>query len=191
MPRKCQLPARDRIQNLARLESDLASVEFPAYGDLYFRRSNIENSEPKLFNPTILQSHSKPVLWHTDLHLGNVFVAEDNPAEIVSFIGWQFSRVFPMFTQAHWPIFLNPPEGYRTGKIELKLPPNYKGMDDDEKRFAMAEKDQAIRTKCYEAASVRYQRNAILALTKIDKTIRDPFVRCYKTYKASSLLEIV
>jgi len=33
------------IQNLARLKSELASVEFPTYGILYFRRSNIENSQ--------------------------------------------------------------------------------------------------------------------------------------------------
>lgn len=32
------------IQNLARLESSLASTQFPAYGNIYFRRSNIERS---------------------------------------------------------------------------------------------------------------------------------------------------
>lgn len=32
---------------------------------------------------------SEPVLWHTDLHMGNIFVAEDDPAVIVSLIDWQ------------------------------------------------------------------------------------------------------
>jgi len=69
-----------------------------------------------------------------------VFVAEDNQAEIVNLIDWQFLGVFPIFTQACWPIFLSSPEGCRTGKIEPKLPPNYEGMDQDKKGFVMAEK---------------------------------------------------
>lgn len=138
---------------------------------------------PVLAQTVALQSHAKPILWHTDLHLGNLFVAEDDPTEIVSMIDWQFLTVSPMFTQVRWPLFLSPPDGYQTGNIKPKLPPDYNEMDEDEKSYVRQMKDQAMLTKCYEGASMRYQGEAIATLTEVDDTIRDLFTRCENTYK--------
>ncbi|EEP81246.1 predicted protein [Uncinocarpus reesii 1704] len=38
---------------------------------------------------TELSSLSRPILWHTDLHLGNIYVADNDPTQIVSIIDWQ------------------------------------------------------------------------------------------------------
>ncbi|KAK2734458.1 hypothetical protein FQN57_001693 [Myotisia sp. PD_48] len=131
----------------------------------------------------LLQRHSNPVLWHTDLYLGNIFVDDEDPTKILSFIDWQYTTVLPLFSQVRWPSFLSPPEGYQLGMIKPELPPNFEDMDADEKAFALAEKDEATRTKCYEAALAKFNSPSLFAMNQIGDTIRDLFVRCDKTYK--------
>ncbi|KAI0340144.1 hypothetical protein BDW22DRAFT_1360672 [Trametopsis cervina] len=49
-------------------------------------------------------SHS--VLWHTDLHLANLFVEATPQAELSAIIDWQSTSVAPLFMQASVPKFL-------------------------------------------------------------------------------------
>ncbi|PIG79138.1 hypothetical protein AARAC_007728 [Aspergillus arachidicola] len=94
---------------------------------------------PKLAKHPIVKPYSRPALWHRDLHLGNLYVCDQDPTDIVSIIDWQFLSVMPAFMQVQWPRFLSPPENYKTGLIKPELPSNFDEMDPDEKAFAVAE----------------------------------------------------
>lgn len=47
-----------------------------------------------------LEKISQPALWHTDLHMGNIFVSESEPSQIVCLIDWQSISISPLFLQA-------------------------------------------------------------------------------------------
>lgn len=45
-------------------------------------------------------------LWHSDLHIGNIFVNPENPTKIVGIIDWQSSELAPLFFHARQPSLL-------------------------------------------------------------------------------------
>ncbi|KAJ7668646.1 kinase-like domain-containing protein [Mycena polygramma] len=55
---------------------------------------------PALLPPSDLQA---PVLWHTDLNVGNVFVSTDEEPSVASIIDWRGLSVLPYFIQASSP----------------------------------------------------------------------------------------
>lgn len=134
-------------------------------------------------SPTLLR-HAQPVLCHPDFHPGNIFVSQEDPTNIINIIDWQFTSVMPRFTQVRWPLFLTPPEGYRTGMSNPELLPQYDdgeghdGHDSNERKQA-----EALRTKCYEAALVKTHLESYLALTETDVAIRHLFTSCSATYR--------
>jgi hypothetical protein len=65
-----------------------------------------------------------PVLWHRDIHKGNIFVHD---GKISSIIDWQSGWVGPMLLRARTPLRLD----YK-GDILLKLPENFKHLPSDE-----------------------------------------------------------
>lgn len=138
---------------------------------------------PMLAGYTPLQRFSNPTLWHDDLHLGNIFVCDEDPTKILSIIDWQFMSIMPAFMQVQWPSFLCPPDDYKIGMVKPELPPNFDEMDSDEKAFAITERDQALLTKCYEAALAKNHLQSYLALTRVDPAIRHLFTFCETTSK--------
>lgn len=46
-------------------------------------------------------------LWHSDLHIENIFVNPETPTEIVGIIDWQSSELAPLFNHARQPYFLD------------------------------------------------------------------------------------
>ena len=46
-------------------------------------------------------------LWHSDLHIENIFVNSENPTEIVGIIDWQSSELAPLFNHARQPYLLD------------------------------------------------------------------------------------
>ncbi|KAI9370609.1 kinase-like domain-containing protein [Aspergillus egyptiacus] len=254
-----QLQQFRMIQNLVRLECQLASLEFPGYGNVYFRRS-IKHGSPvipinddyclgpaynaswfpqtgnqdcagpwstlaKLFlalahrglahvqrsklvprGPHFgtrpehihileaamkiiprfvgyIERFSKPTLWHGDLHLGNIFVCSKDPTRIVGIIDWQFVSIMPAFMQVQWPSFISPPENYEIGVVKPNLPPDFDDMDSDEKAFAVAERDQAILSKCYEAALAKNCLESYRALTDADTAVQQLLSSTENTWK--------
>ncbi|KAI9835514.1 MAG: hypothetical protein M1819_001965 [Sarea resinae] len=266
-----ELDQFELIQSLSRLESQLTSIKFPAYGNLYFRQGKPEKAidldsyvDPEalycigpvyndswpggsgehlswvdlsagpwtglselgiglcqrgtwhtdqtrsdvavgphfgssedhrqileaarkviraLESCSLLDRYCKPTLWHTDLHMGNIFVSEEDPRVIVGLIDWQFTSILPLFVQARWPIFLNPPEGYQTGPFVPDVPRNFHAMYPDEQELFVSMRDQARKTKCYEAALARNHRQAFLAMTQPEPCLRDLFTRGETTHK--------
>ncbi|OJJ69960.1 hypothetical protein ASPBRDRAFT_56718 [Aspergillus brasiliensis CBS 101740] len=250
------------VQCLVRHESQLAEMEFPAYGNLYFRHSGPRNSNrvvpmgddycvgpaydaswfpqpggedhagpwkrltdvglelvdrglahlqrsslaPRTphfgirsehfhilkkareiilhlgqFPP--LQRFAKPTLWHKDLHMGNIYVSEQDPTAIVNIIDWQFTSIMPAFMQIQWPPFLAPPDGYESGAVKPQLPSNFEDMDADERAFAITERNQALLSKCYEAALIKSHIPSYLAMTQVDSAIRYLFTFAENTTK--------
>lgn len=138
---------------------------------------------PKLAEHPIVKPYCRPTLWHRDLHLGNIYICDQDPTDIVSIIDWQFLSVMPAFMQVQWPYFLSPPENYETGLIKPELPSNFDEMDPDEKAFAVAVNDQALLSKCYEAALTKNHLPSCFALTRVHSAMRHLFSSCETTWK--------
>ncbi|KAL8798189.1 MAG: hypothetical protein Q9182_006881 [Xanthomendoza sp. 2 TL-2023] len=178
------------IKSLTLLEQQFANVRFPAYGNLYFRHSISEASErvplnkllPTLVENPSLQQSAKATMWHTDLHMGNIFVSEDDHSQIVSLIDWQSTSVSPLFLQTRWPEFLAPPEDYHEGLAQPTLPPDFEKLDTDEKNIALFEKQRAYASKAYEVATYLHNRDAYVAHWKLNQSLRELFKRIGDTW---------
>lgn len=131
-------------------------------------------------NPELL-AQSQPTLWHTDLHMGNIFVAEDDPAEVTGFIDWQHTSISPLFLQVRWPVFLTPPEDYPEGHVFPRLPPGYEEMDAEDKDIALYNKDKATWSKAYEVATFLNDRKAWRAMQP-PLPLKELFRRCGDTW---------
>ncbi|KFY81622.1 hypothetical protein V500_11237 [Pseudogymnoascus sp. VKM F-4518 (FW-2643)] len=125
----------------------------------------------------ILSRHSQPILWHSDLHMGNIFVSPDEQSRIVSFIDWQSISILPAFLQEKWPIFLKPPSNYAEGYVLPKLPDDFENLDSDDKALAMLEWNQTRVAKAYELANFEENRPAYDAMN-IPRVFKEFFVRC-------------
>ena len=98
---------------------------------------------PIIADNSKLLDNSQPIMWHTDLHMGNIFVSKDDPEEVTGFIDWQNTSINPFFLQARWPAFLNPPQDYQEGQVMPSLPKGFEQMDDEEKEIALYNKAKA------------------------------------------------
>jgi hypothetical protein len=121
---------------------------------------------------------SKPVLWHTDLHMGNIYVSHDDPVKIVSFIDWQSIVVSPLFLQARFPEFLPVGEDYILGTKDFpQLPPNFDDMDAEDQEYAEYKLKDAKLAKAYELATGSANTLAYKAFW-IPSFLKDLFTRC-------------
>ncbi|CZT03693.1 uncharacterized protein RCO7_07614 [Rhynchosporium graminicola] len=130
----------------------------------------------------LLKQNSRPTLWHTDLHMGNIFVSETEPQTIVSLIDWQSISVSPLFLQVRWPIFLEPPDDYTKGFVHPELPSDFEKMDEDDKELAMYKFEQASRTKAYETSTYLKNRDAYNAMN-VPRVFRELFIRCGEVFE--------
>lgn len=131
--------------------------------------------------PMLLQN-STPVLWHTDLHMGNIYVSDDDHSQITCIIDWQHTCVPPLFTQVRWPILLDPPTGYQEGMKIPHLHPDFENFDADDKEIAKVENIQATCSKTYELATCSKNREACSAKWGLNTACRAFFVRLGNTW---------
>ncbi|KAJ5203019.1 hypothetical protein N7449_005098 [Penicillium cf. viridicatum] len=122
---------------------------------------------------------SQPTLWHTDLHMGNIFVASDERSRIVSLIDLQSISILPAFLQAQWPVFLKPPQNYdyEKGIFEVKLRDDFDTLDKDSKMLAMREWSQVKLAKAYEISTLLEDKPAHRAMN-VPRVFRELFLRC-------------
>ncbi|KAI1928498.1 hypothetical protein LOZ65_001991 [Ophidiomyces ophidiicola] len=125
-----------------------------------------------------LHSLSKPILWHTDLHLGNIYVSEDDPPHITSIIDWQSISVGPLFLQVTWPEFLKPTDEYMCGTVRPLLPENFDQLDEAEKELKIATRDNALLTKTYELQSFSFNDSIVYQSLNLPPVFREIFIRC-------------
>ncbi|KAF2877050.1 kinase-like domain-containing protein [Massariosphaeria phaeospora] len=120
---------------------------------------------------------SIPLLWHTDLHMGNIFLSPGDSAQIVSIIDWQSICVGPAFLQIRWPVFLEPPADYALGFVKPKLPENFDDLDAINQEIANYKFKKANRTKAYETATFLNNKFAHNA-RNVHEIFKELFVRC-------------
>ncbi|OGM48103.1 hypothetical protein ABOM_002935 [Aspergillus bombycis] len=125
----------------------------------------------------ILAQFAQPTLWHTDLHMGNIFVAPDDNT-ITSLIDFQSISILPLFLQAQWPIFLKPPQNYVKGLVQPKLPDNFSELDNDDKAVALRAWTQSKLAKGYEVATILENKRAHNAMDTVPRVFRETFIRC-------------
>lgn len=166
--------------------SQYPNRELPAslYGStedhLYLLRVAKE-AMPTVANNSKLMGKSQPVLWHTDLHMGNIFVSENDPGKVTGFIDWQNTSISPLFLQVRWPVFLSPPENCQEGLVMPGVPPGFEDMDDEEKEIALYHKAKATWTKAYEVASFLNNRKSWQAM-QVPPPLEEIFRRCGDTW---------
>ncbi|RAK84907.1 phosphotransferase family protein [Aspergillus costaricaensis CBS 115574] len=132
---------------------------------------------PALSQHPLVQESAASSVWHTDLHLGNIFVCPDDPTTIEGIIDWQSAEAAPLFIQARFPEFLRPPKGYRSGTNVPKLPDNFDELGPDEKQSAKEEHTLAIQSKYYEI-SCRAHNKPVFNAIALDRCLWEPFTRC-------------
>ncbi|OJJ48405.1 hypothetical protein ASPZODRAFT_150639 [Penicilliopsis zonata CBS 506.65] len=120
---------------------------------------------------------SDPVVWHTDLHLGNIFVSPNEPSIIEGIIDWQSSQICPLFIQARFPEFLTPPKGYTFGPDLPALPDGFDDLSPEQKDQAANENELASRSKYYEMSSLAHNYRIYNAM-KLDSRLWEPFTYC-------------
>ncbi|EMF10266.1 kinase-like protein [Sphaerulina musiva SO2202] len=87
---------------------------------------------------------TRPRFWHPDFHTGNIYVDEE--ANITAIIDWQGAWIIPPF------IGINPPSMLDYGvDIMMKLPQNFKSLDEADKEKLRYQVSQSILITAYEA----------------------------------------
>ncbi|KAH8424774.1 uncharacterized protein LDX57_002517 [Aspergillus melleus] len=124
----------------------------------------------------ILSQFSQPTLWHTDLHMGNIFISPSNNSLITSLIDIQSLSIRPLFLQTRWPIFLLPPRNYPQGFIQPTLPRNFNNLDPDDKTLALHQWNLSKMAKAYEVSTFLENRPAYHAMN-VPRVFRELFIR--------------
>ncbi|GLA19335.1 hypothetical protein AnigIFM62618_007004 [Aspergillus niger] len=132
---------------------------------------------PMFDSHPLLDQSAQPTLWHTDLHMGNIYVGSDDNTQIVSIIDFQSISIMPFFLQSRWPEFLKPPDNYTQGFASPELPDGYDKMDDESKLLARREWSQAKLAKAYEVSTFLENRPAHIA-RNVPRVFRELFTRC-------------
>ncbi|XBQ86219.1 hypothetical protein V6000_001941 [Aspergillus fumigatus] len=127
-------------------------------------------------DPRVLEGAAS-VIWHTDLHLGNIYVSSDDPTTIEGVIDWQSAQAVPLFIQAQFPEFLRPPKNYSTGTEIPSLPENFEELDPDQKEKVAEEQTLAAQSKYYEMSCLAYNKSTYDAM-KLDRRLWEPFTCC-------------
>ncbi|GES59319.1 phosphotransferase enzyme family protein [Aspergillus terreus] len=124
----------------------------------------------------ILAQFAQPTLWHTDLHMGNICVGPDNNSQITALIDVQSLSVLPLFLQARWPVFLQPPRDYTRGLVQPELPDDFNSLDKEDKAIALHDSTQAKMAKAYEVSTFLENRIAHNAMN-VPRVFRELFIR--------------
>jgi len=123
-----------------------------------------------------------PTLWHTDLHMGNIYVSDEEPTQIVSLIDWQSIVVSPLFYQVRFPEFISIGEDYELGSEIPTLPENIDEMDDDDQAIVRFKHKQTMMGKAYEAASGFKNKNVFKSI-RLPPLFRQLFLRCGEAWE--------
>ncbi|KAF2240280.1 hypothetical protein BU26DRAFT_470903 [Trematosphaeria pertusa] len=132
----------------------------------------------RLDTVTLINRVSRPVLWHTDLHMGNIYSKPEDPTKICSLIDWQSIVVSPLYLQARFPEFLSVDDDYVLGLTEEpKLPQDYQDMDTNDKKLAELKFEDTKMSKFYELSTANQHLRAHHAFLMPQFT-RELFIRC-------------
>jgi hypothetical protein len=123
-----------------------------------------------------------PTLWHTDLHMGHIFVSDEEPTQIASLIDWQSVVISPLFYQVRFPEFISIGEDYELGYEIPTLPENIDEMDDDDQAIIRFKHKQTMMGKAYEAAS-GFKNKKVFKSLRLPPLFRQLFLRCGEAWE--------
>lgn len=128
---------------------------------------------------SLFEKVSRPTLWHTDLHMGNMFVSDTDPTQTVSLIDWQSVVIAPLFLQARFPAFLSVGSSstYEFGMDFPQLPHDFETSSEEEKEIVEFKHVQAKMAKGYEVATGAFNIHGYRALC-IPFFMQELFLRC-------------
>lgn len=124
----------------------------------------------------VLAQFARPTLWHTDLHMGNIFVAPDSNSRITGLIDVQSLSVLPLFLRARWPVFLHPSREYTRGLVQPALPEDFNSLDEEDKATALHDWTQAKIAKANKVSTFLENRPAHNAMN-VPRAFRELFIR--------------
>jgi hypothetical protein len=127
-------------------------------------QSEVPNIVPK--DPELVA----PRFWHTDFHAGNIYI--DDEARISSIIDWQGAWTTPMSLGANPPLLLD----YGISLL-MKLPEDFKSLDDATKEQLRYQVSQSILIHTYETLTA--ENNALMY-----KAMRHPHRQTLKQLEA-------
>lgn len=91
---------------------------------------------------------ARPRFWHPDFHAGNIYVDDDG--NLTAIIDWQGAWTTPPF------IGINPPSILDYGvEMLMKLPENFKSLDDGDKEKLRYQVSQSILITAYETRTAK------------------------------------
>lgn len=122
---------------------------------------------------------SDPIVWHTDLHLGNIYVSPTEPSIIEEIIDWQSSQIGPLFVQARFPEFLRPPKNHTSGPHVPGLPDGFDNISPEQKEQALKGQGSASRSEYYGMSSLAHNQRVHNAM-KLDSRLWRPFTYCQR-----------
>ena len=103
-------------------------------------------------------------MWHSDLHLDNIFVNPERPTEIVGIIDWQSVNLGPLFLQACHPAFIEF-EGPKPEGLQLpSLPENFNELSAAEQKTVKSLQSEQALFKLYEIESALKNKRVYRAL---------------------------
>ncbi|KDB22282.1 hypothetical protein H109_05808 [Trichophyton interdigitale MR816] len=144
----------------------------PSYGTPSSHKSVLEsamNILPTISSHPNLVKTSTPVLLHTDLHMGNIFVTEEdkNTIRITGIIDWHSISIAPKFLQARWPKNPRPLSGLED-------------MDAADRAVAKVTYEQNYLAKAYEVCTGAFNTHFHSALL-VPSALKEIYIRCGET----------
>jgi hypothetical protein len=113
---------------------------------------------------------TSPRLWHPDFHAGNIYI--DDEFRISCIIDWQGAWAAPVFIGANPPLLLD----YGVDML-MKLPENFKALDDATKDKLRYQVSQSIPVHTYETSTA--EKNPLMY-----KVMRHPHGQTLKQLEA-------
>jgi hypothetical protein len=113
---------------------------------------------------------ASPRLWHPDFHAGNIYI--DDQARISCIIDWQGAWAAPVFIGANPPLLLD----YGIDML-MKLPENFKALDDAAKDKLRYQVSQSVLVHTYETSTA--EKNPLMY-----KVMRHPHGQTLKQLEA-------
>ncbi|KAL3433347.1 hypothetical protein BDV09DRAFT_186722 [Aspergillus tetrazonus] len=95
---------------------------------------------------------------------------------ITTLIDVQSLSVLPLFLQARWPVFLQPPQDYTRGFVQPVLSRDFDSLNEEDKAAALHDWTQAKLAKAYEVSTFLENRLAHDAMA-VPRVLRELFIR--------------
>lgn len=119
-----------------------------------------------------------PVLWHPDLHRGNIFVKEAAPFSVTGLIDWQHAGISPFFTQITIPEAFQ----YKGTRVQFvrdnvkpPLPENFDSLSEEEKKLTLQDQLDAGLHVFYEQTTKKVPNVHTLLSMEDFETYMQPF----------------